>query len=55
MISHVAKFVAVWTCERVQLLVMKAPREVPRLLFVVLVLAVVLIVLYAYILANPNV
>lgn len=55
MVSHVAKFVVVWTWERLCLLFTKAPREVPRLLFVVLVLAVALIVLYIYLLANPNV
>jgi hypothetical protein len=55
MANHVLKFFCTWTKERLQFLAVKAPKEVPILLFVVLALALVLLVLYAYVLANPNV
>ena len=55
MASNAFSFFRHWTAERLKMLALRAPREVPILLLVVLVLAVCLLILYTYIAINPNV
>jgi len=54
-VSNLLRFLGMWLKGRLHVLALKAPREVPVLLIVVCILAVILVLLYTYILASPNV